>query len=74
MYLCAKYCFFLFVLRLKPVKVRVIQQPPWPEIHAAGQSVAHPSVRQFQDRCDDSLDQVGYARSQGRRLKEFQIR
>lgn len=59
--------------RLKPVKVRVIQQPPWPEIHAAGQSVAHPSVRQFQDRCDDSLDQVGYARSQGRRLKEFQI-
>lgn len=59
--------------RLKPVKVRVIQQPPWPEIHAVGQSVAHPSVRQFQDRCDDSLDQVGYARSQGRRLKEFQI-
>ncbi|XP_042684455.1 protein SFI1 homolog isoform X4 [Centrocercus urophasianus] len=59
--------------RLKPGKVHVIQLLPRPEVRAAGQSIAHPAVRQFQDRCDDSLDQVGYAQSQGRRLKEFQI-
>ncbi|XP_072207336.1 protein SFI1 homolog isoform X1 [Excalfactoria chinensis] len=58
--------------RLNPVKFHVIQQLPQPEIQAVAQSVAHPPVRQSQDRCDDSLDQVGYAWSQARRLKEFQ--
>ncbi|XP_021268867.1 protein SFI1 homolog isoform X2 [Numida meleagris] len=62
-----------FKRRLKPVKVRVIQQLPRPEIHTTGQSVAHQSVRQFQDRCDDNLDRAGHAPRRGRRLKEFQI-
>ncbi|XP_065594981.1 protein SFI1 homolog [Cyrtonyx montezumae] len=61
------------IRRLKPVKVRVFQPLPRPEIRASGQSVAHQSVWQFQDRCDDNLSQSGYAWSQGRRLKEFQI-